>query len=324
MALFVLSFETVTDGVTGGHAEPAGLSPGERYKVRCNDSQPDPLGRFAPRIADPLMILAATTDEWAREHFEIYLWPGLADVIIFDTADYRAQSRLFKRLAYFTEKEGFTGSVATHQSLWDLHGYNAHNYRPEDLARFFNTADTVSLNREESLLKQILLRNGIITCREAKYYPGAGGLISISQESVPSLRKLLFIHELFHGVYYTLPAYRRGVKEVWEELEPAERTYWILFLRSKGYDVEDEFLVTNEFQAYLLQQADRWLVPYFERKTEDFEYYPESFERALLRLKTLLRELEAMEPGVSYLKDRDLILRALQQPLASDESSESE
>ena len=51
------------------------------------------------------------------------------------------QDDLLKRMAFFTEKEGFRGRLAADEEIKDLHGFNAHDYRAETLAAFFDLAE---------------------------------------------------------------------------------------------------------------------------------------------------------------------------------------
>ena len=50
------------------------------------------------------------------------------------------------------------------EEIASLHGYNAHDYKAESLAAFFETAQSQNfqLNQSELLLRHILLENGII------------------------------------------------------------------------------------------------------------------------------------------------------------------
>jgi len=89
--------------------------------------------------------------------------------LILETADYQVQDRLLKRLAFFLEKSGFRGRVASDAEIADIHGWNAHDYRAEDLARFFNDAlqkekekNEEILTPEERELEALLAAEGII------------------------------------------------------------------------------------------------------------------------------------------------------------------
>jgi len=198
---------------------------------------------------------------WRSSDYELFSWNLFPQILVFDTRSYAVQSRMFKRLAFFVEKRGFRGTLLPNSTLDRHHGWNAHNYRPTDLARFFNQADNmgITLNTEEVQLRDVLAANGVLLRdSDGSVFPGEGGIISISQESYPVLRKLLLTHEAFHGAYYALPGYRETVDRTWNQLSEAERNYWRFFFRYMTYDPEDPYLMKNEFQAYLVQQpADR-------------------------------------------------------------------
>jgi hypothetical protein len=94
----------------------------------------------APLAADPGMVLAWPEEAWRDRRYEVFRWENFPSLLIFDTADYAVQDRLLKRLAFFTEKTGFRGRLAPDDEIADLHGWNAHDYRAEDLAHFFQAA----------------------------------------------------------------------------------------------------------------------------------------------------------------------------------------
>ena len=199
---------------------------------------------------------------WRRPEFELYAWNGMrvhqgAPVLVFDTADYATQARFFRRLAFYVEKRGYRGRLLGDGELQGLRGYNAHDYAAPDLARFFSAAQAagLALNDEELLLRAVALTHGIIEPDPAGgWRAGAGAILSISQSSGGALRRLLLWHEALHGLYFTHPDYQEAARELWQELNAGERLYWHLLLDAVGYDIEYEWLVVNEFQAYLLQQ----------------------------------------------------------------------
>ena len=209
-----------------------------------------------PIPADPGMILGWDRASWRRPGFEVFSWDRFPQVLIFDTATYDVQDDLFKRLAYFVEKAGYRGEIEDPSALAGRHGYNAHDYRAEDLARFFTEAGQrgLALTPGEKELENILEANDVIRRTSSGFDPGEGAVISISRSSSPILRSLLLTHESAHGIFFSLPQFRDGVEEVWQTLSPVEQDVWKDYLSSKAYDVTDHYLVVNEFQAYLFQQ----------------------------------------------------------------------
>lgn len=218
--------------------------------------------------ADMGDILDYPRSRWREERYELFRWSAYPEILIIDTRDYEFQSRLFKRLAFFVEKEGFRGRLLSDSDLRGRHGWNAHNYRPEGLAPFYNAAEEQGfpLSSEELLLREILLREGLLIASEdgAPYSPGVGGILSISQESYPILRELLVTHEAMHGIFYEEAGFRERVRELWEEeLSEDEREFWRFFLGYMSYDPADDYLMRNEMQAYLLQYSLETIPGYF-------------------------------------------------------------
>ncbi len=220
--------------------------------------------------ADPGTVLNYNPLFWRHREFEIFSWNLFPKMLIMDTANYHVQSEFFKRLAFFIEKKGYVGKIVKEELLKNKHGYNAHDYRAEDLARFYNTAykEKVILNPYERLLKKILLYNGVLKGNiDGCVYPiTGGGIISFSRSSGPYLRRLLLTHESYHGVFFSVPSYREACFSFWETLSPIDREFWKLFLSWKGYNIEkDRYLLVNEFQAYMFQQKEKDVTGYFRR-----------------------------------------------------------
>ncbi len=286
----------------------AGESAGESVPAARSAGSLDPLP------ADPAAVLLYDPARWRQADFELFSWSRFPRILIMDTADYRVQSRFFKRLAFFVEKRGYRGRLVSNQDFAGLHGFNAHDYRAEDLARFFQKAreESFTLNREEELLKELLLHNGVI--REEKgFLPGTGAILSISRSSYPVLRRHLLTHESYHGVFFSRAEYRRACREEWESLPQPAREFWLLFFRWMGYDTADSYLAVNEFQAYLFQQprpvvqyyfrsltAGRLISAYPDRALEVRRFLrsdPGSFLRSFDRLERSLRETAGVEGG---------------------------
>lgn len=228
----------------------------------------DPSDVRSPILADPHMVIEWPVEAWRSKDREIFAWDRFPSILIFDTADYAVQDRFFKRLAFFTEKKGYKGKLWTDADISALHAYNAHDYRAENLAAFFELARTerFPLNAEENELRDILLAEGIIRTEGSSFVAGAGAVLSISRQSVSYLRYMFIAHEGYHGIYFIDPDFRARVETVYRSMDPKAiaflETYFTV-VDSLGYDTDDRYLMENEFMAYLMQQPVDKVAPYF-------------------------------------------------------------
>lgn len=227
-----------------------------------------PLQLLSPIPADAGLISDWPQEKWRQPSYELFSWESFPSVLIFDFADYDVQDAFLKRLAFFAEKKGFTGRLVSDAEIHDLHGFNAHDYRAETLAAFFQKVaqEDFPLNASEQHLQTILLHNGIICRTEQGIEAGEGAIVSISRQSPSYLRYRLLTHECLHGIYFTQESFRSMVADVFERTDPRSR----LFLRryfevdpSLSYNTADSYLLQNEFMAYLLQQGTSYLQEYY-------------------------------------------------------------
>jgi len=244
-----------------------------------------------PAYPEPLLmgmadVLGRPQDTWRNSDFELYKWVRFPHILIWDFRNYDVQNRFFRRLAYFVEKKGYRGRLLTNQELAGKHGWNAHDYHPEDLANFFNLVkkQNFSLYDEEWLMRDIFLENRILLEEpDGTLVPGEGAVISITRESSPVLRERFLVHEASHGLYFTSREYRDFVRSVWEGLSEEDRAMWVFFLGWYGYDPQDEDLMINEFQAYLVQSPSDQAAGYFDLRLRNLiPSYP-SQEKLLSR-----------------------------------------
>lgn len=237
-------------------ANDGDLLPGETNKV------------LVPLKTDPGLILSSKQSYWRSKDFEVYEWDRFPGSLFFDTADYKVQADFFRRLAFFAEKTGFRGKILTDEELGDMHGYNAHDYSAESCAAFFTKAEQVkaALTDKELLLKDILLRNQIIIPDNGIYKAGSGAVISISRESQSWLRQSFIAHEAWHGVFFTNEDFRNAVAAVYYTVDYNTMAFMKGYWASQpglGYDQNDEYLMHNEFMAYLMQQPLNQIAKYF-------------------------------------------------------------
>ncbi|MDR0553725.1 MAG: hypothetical protein LBG76_02850 [Treponema sp.] len=221
-----------------------------------------------PIPADPGLVLSYPQDTWRDRRYEVFRWPRFPAILIFDTADYAVQERLFKRLAFFIEKAGYRGRLLTDKEMEGLHGWNAHDYRGEDLARFFEAARLSSfpLSPEERELEAVLLGSGILRQEGETLRAGEGAVVSISRESSAASRSLFMIHEGFHGIFFIDEDFNHFCRARWEKLNPQAKRFLLSFFDYQHYDIKDSYLVVNEFMAYCLQQPVSQAGWYFGEK----------------------------------------------------------
>lgn len=248
----------------------------------------------APIITDPGCIIDWPARQWRNSEYEYFAWDMFPSILFFDTRDYSVQDDLFKRLAFFAEKEGWRGTLAPDEAIAGQHGYNAHDYRAETLAAFFDKAEREQfpLNRLERELCAILTENGIIRKTDGGYSEGEGAIISISQESARYLRSQLLSHETFHGLYFTTESFRDKVAEVRSSTDKKSLDFIYGYFESQptlGYDPSDEYLMQNEFMAYVLQLGVGSVPSYFAENLA----WRGSVMQAMPELSAYIRETNA-------------------------------
>jgi hypothetical protein len=209
-----------------------------------------------PIVSDPGMILSLPQERWRNSRYEVFRWDRFPSVLIFDMANYAVQDSMLKRLAFFVEKQGFEGKLVSDREMANLHGWNAHDYRAEALARFFQAAnkENFPLLAEERELGQILLSEGIIKDVGGSIQAGEGAILSISRESSESLRQTFMAHEGFHGLFYVDSDFRAFSRRRWEQLPQGAKRFLVSYFSYMGYNPADEYLMIKEFNGYVLQQ----------------------------------------------------------------------
>ena len=225
-------------------------------------------GPSADLPADPKTLLAWPMKSWRDQRRQWFSWSGTS-VLALVTADYRVQDDYLKRLAFFVEKTGYRGRLVPDSEMATLHGWNAHDYSAPDLARFFTqaAAESFSLNPSEVELRQRLVAASVLLPNGSSAWDaGTGALVGISAQSPPALKAVLFVHEAFHGLYYTSPEFRSGVESAWEGLSEGARNAFRSFLAFSQYDPGNEALMINEFQAYILQRSAADWAPFFRER----------------------------------------------------------
>jgi hypothetical protein len=221
----------------------------------------EPSFALDPITSNPASILDCPIGSWRDTRYEVFRWDAFPEILIFDTASYAVQDRLFKRLAFFVEKAGFRGRLASDAEIAGLHGWNAHDYKAADLAAFFAAAGKSGfpLLAEERELESVLLSAGILGRNSAsEIIPGRGAVISLSRESAltdEALRPRFMAHEGFHGIYFIDEEFRAFCRLRWEVFPGPAKRFLLSFFDFQAYDTKEPDLVINEFMAHVLQQS---------------------------------------------------------------------
>ncbi len=227
-------------------------------------------GWFLSARASPMKLAdEAQIDAHVARHLTIFRYRSDPAIIVLDFPDLHEQGLMLDRVAALIEKAGeprdrvlddaqFKSALAAaHETVGTY--YYGHDYPASAIALFFRLAarDGIVLNRQEKMLRALADRLGwdkqgavgaVISV------PAAGPGHRIDQ----SERAVILHHELSHGAFFTDAAYRAYVARFWTTtLSPAQRQDFRAFLGGEGYDMNDDILMMNEMQAYLIFTRDR-------------------------------------------------------------------
>lgn len=201
------------------------------------------------------------------ERREAYRFAVQPEIVVLQFPDLSEQGRMLNRVAALIEKAGFPRDRVLGDAELDRliraggdtpeSFYLGHDYRAEDVLRFFVAADRdgVALNAEEAWLRQAV--------ETWDWQPGSTGALITLTRTLPEAgvdapaRATILRHELSHGAYFTRTDYNAFVHTFWStQLTRAEQAAFRAFLTREGYDKSIDDLMINEMQAYLMHTAD--------------------------------------------------------------------
>lgn len=116
------------------------------------------------------------------------------------------------------------------------------------------------------MLRHILLENGIIKSEGNKILPGNGAIISLSKQSANYLRNSFLCHEGMHGVFFIDEDYRIYINELFNSTDKNSVEFLKAYFTATptlNYDINDDYLLKNEFMGYLVQQGVSFTSNYF-------------------------------------------------------------
>jgi hypothetical protein len=249
----------VTPHVVAPPAAPAPASP--PTQTLPPERLPEPAQSFRIQTADEATILGHIADGLTAFRFA-----DNPNIIVLDFPSLRMQGEMLNRVASLIEKAGLPrrrvlddteldAAIRERGDTMETY-YYGHDYRADELAYFFATADRqhTVLDASETQLRALLEQLGWLR-------PGAvGALISVPRTGAAitePMRAAMLHHELSHGEFFSVRDYARYVEGFWlHAMTEAERAAVRKFLGSMGYDTDDETLMYNEAQAYLMFTYD--------------------------------------------------------------------
>ncbi|MBQ9630699.1 MAG: hypothetical protein IJR49_03845, partial [Treponema sp.] len=76
----------------------------------------------------------------------------------------------------------------------------------------------------------------------------------------------LLAHEGWHGIFFTDEKFRNVVASIFYTMDENARNFLLGYWQSQAtlnYDIDDSFLVQNEFMAYIMQQGVSEIANYY-------------------------------------------------------------
>jgi hypothetical protein len=169
--------------------------------------------------------------------------------------DQRNMNLAFMRASYFVERSQVILSHDDYSLKSYIEDIGGHDLKGQDLLRFYeasklaceqsgNDKNICLNNQERELFEEFLLP-------EIKQNPN---FVVITYAVKSSLYyESILSHEILHAQYFTQPKFQAVVDKFWAQnvSDPDKRA--IKKMLSSIYDVENEYVLKNEFQAYVLQ-----------------------------------------------------------------------
>lgn len=214
-------------------------------------------------LATEAEILRAYPDE--PRLFRFADNPAILVLVVNDLA---MQGEMLNRVAALIEKRGLPrdrvlspdelaaaiADAGATPATW----YYGHDYSQASLRRFVTLASQTSGGMTAAERRLVAMID-----RVAPQDASAGvALITLPRAGLDPLldeaaRATILRHELSHGEFFTTASYAGHVMQFWREgLNAAQRAAFTAFLAHEEYDPDNEALLANEMQAYLVHTAD--------------------------------------------------------------------
>lgn len=211
----------------------------------------------------------------------VFDYNGRSLIYVIDFPTLSDQGRMFNRVVALVERIGaprerVLGNEELAQFIRSVGKTEAtlaygNDFLVSELVVFFNLADigSVRLNSEELALRQLLIERRLMAYRNGFFQAVSPNVVilSIPQVSTGSpgnppvtmlARQTILMHEISHAEYYTNPLYANYCRRFWNEtMSNDQRTAFRKFFARSSYNPDNEEMMVNEGQAYLLYTPDQ-------------------------------------------------------------------
>ncbi len=240
---------------------------------------PPPEGPFTQSETVAKLLAPAESDGWRFARLD-----GRPGVYLIEFPSLQAQGAALNRIATLIEKAGaprdrVLNDLEMDEFIRESGGdaatfYYGHDYRLADMAGFYNLADEgkVELSAAELRVRDGLTAEGLLAHDGERWSAPVPETALVSYSRIQaddpqtthvdetldgSVRETILLHELSHGIYFTNPDFRAHVTAFWrDKLTEEERQIWRVFLTGRDYDPENEEIMLNEAQAFLMYTPD--------------------------------------------------------------------
>jgi hypothetical protein len=210
----------------------------------------------------------------------VFAYQGKDNITIIDFPTLAEQGQMFNRIIALLElgnvnskkvlnDEELSKFIASIGKTRETLAYG-NDFEVAKLVIFFNYArdSNIQLNAEEQALRQHLMNRRLIQLSNKFYrHTGPPGAVVLSIPQITAetqvfsvtdlARSTILSHEMSHGEYSTNPAYRKFCKSFWNSvMTETQRAAFRKFLGANDYNTNDEDLMINETQAYLMYTPD--------------------------------------------------------------------
>lgn len=228
-----------------------------------------PVPVAAPTLLTPVITAdaPAIATHAASAAPTLFQLAGSPRVFIVDFPGLPEQGAAMNRIAALVEKAGAPRdrvlSVAELEQLIVAGNttaeefYIGHNYLLSDIRHFLALASAGGEALTPAEQRLALMVDSIAAAAPGDAPVAVLTIPGLGPRMDAATRAAILGHELGHGIYFTHAGYARHARGLWHaSFTEAERAAFRRFLGSVGYDAQNEELMINEMQAYLLFTRD--------------------------------------------------------------------